>query len=41
MTILVSLVPQVEQVPWMAGRPLAMVIVLGSFISFWLRHLTQ
>jgi hypothetical protein len=39
--ILNILVPQVGQVPWVAGRLLAMVMDLGAFISFFARHLTQ
>ncbi len=37
----VTLVPQVGQTPWMAGRPFLSVVGLGSFISTIMRSLTQ
>jgi hypothetical protein len=39
--ILNILVPQVEQVPVVAGLPFFMVIAVGFFISFFALHFTQ
>lgn len=36
-----TLVPQVGQVPWVAGLPFFMVIAWGLLISLFSRHLTQ
>jgi hypothetical protein len=39
--ILNNLVPQVAQVPVIAGLPFFIVIAVGFFISFFALHLTQ
>jgi hypothetical protein len=39
--ILNILVPQVGQIPEVAGLPFFIVIALGAFISLFFRHLTQ
>jgi hypothetical protein len=39
--ILNILVPHVGQVPWVAGRPFFILIWLGLFISFFVRHFMQ
>ncbi len=39
--ILNILVPHTGHTPWVAGLPFFIVIVLASFISLLVRHLTQ
>ena len=41
MPILKTFVPQVGQVPWVAGRPFFKVIWDGFLISLEARHFTQ